>query len=86
MITFPQAIVADAIGQIVKIRACTHECSGVLRLWIGPPHVHRSSWFDVSPIGEITATTRGGGTKLMLDDVSVDALSNEAARLVAWVT
>jgi hypothetical protein len=80
-----QAFVCDAIENVIAIDVSTRASEDAVRLWIGPINIHHTAWFEVSVSGEITATTRGGGQRLMLDGVSIDDLGVEAARLLAWV-
>lgn len=83
-ITLPQAVVCTAIERLTHVRCGMSGREGSLRLWIGPIDKHRTSWFDISTAGEITATTRGNGQRLILDDVTLDDLPLEAARMAAW--
>lgn len=81
--TLVQGTIREAIQRVATIQAAEFS-QGRLRLWIGPPHSHRSSWFDVSEGGEIEASTRGAGLHLF-HEVTLETIPQEAARLVAWV-
>jgi len=84
-LTLVQVIVCDAIEDVVVIHSSARTTSDAVRLWIGRVDTHHTAWFDVSVNGEITATTRGNGARRMLDDVSIDDIGIESARLLAWV-
>jgi hypothetical protein len=84
-LTLAQAIVCDAIEKVVPIRLSTPENgASSIRLWVGPVE-HHTAWFVVAFDGEITATTRGNGERVMRDEIDIDHIDVEAARLLAWV-